>query len=152
MDKILDAQERLTDLDNPQIEIHLLKRTLSLCKLNHLLSTVPVGSADVQLARFDSGLRWTLGNIILSSVSDVAWSQATLPFHLGGFGVHEVVSSSAAAFLGSCNATHGLVGCLLNQTAVSSSPSTLCMIYLWGGVCQDSVFQSIQVTPSVRQL
>ena len=39
--KVLAAQHHLTDLDNPQVALHLLRSCLSLCKVNHLLRTVP---------------------------------------------------------------------------------------------------------------
>ena len=39
---------------------------------NHLLRTVPPGSADFQLGRFDCGLRQALGNITQFSISDAA--------------------------------------------------------------------------------
>ena len=38
IDKLLDAQDRLPDLDNPQIALHLLRSCLSLSKINHLFA------------------------------------------------------------------------------------------------------------------
>ena len=49
IDKVLEAQDRLPDLDNPQIALHLIRSCLSLSNINHLLGTVPPGSADSQL-------------------------------------------------------------------------------------------------------
>ena len=73
IDKVLDAQDRLPDLDNPQIALHLLRICLSLSKINHLLRTVPPGSANPQLERFHCGLRQALGNITHASISDALW-------------------------------------------------------------------------------
>ena len=125
IDTVLEAQDRLTDLDNPQVELHLLRSCLSLCKLNHLLRTVPPGVADSQLARFDRGLRHALGSIIHSSVSDTAWLQATLPVRLGGLGLRQALVSSPAAFLGSCNSTRQLANRLQNVGTVSLSSSSI---------------------------
>ena len=36
IDKVLDCQDRLSDLENPQVELHLLRSCISLCKQNHL--------------------------------------------------------------------------------------------------------------------
>ena len=44
--KVRDAQDRLADLDNPQIALHLLRSCLSLSKISYLLRTVPPGSSD----------------------------------------------------------------------------------------------------------
>ena len=39
IDKIRDCQNRLSDLDDPQVELHLLPSCLGLCKLNHVIPT-----------------------------------------------------------------------------------------------------------------
>ena len=40
VDKVLNSQSHLQDLENPQVELHLLS-CLGFCKLNSLLRTVP---------------------------------------------------------------------------------------------------------------
>ena len=45
VDRVSVLQERLRDLDDPQVELHLLRSCLGVCKLNHLLRTIPPGSA-----------------------------------------------------------------------------------------------------------
>ncbi|XP_062518293.1 uncharacterized protein LOC134193482 [Corticium candelabrum] len=116
IDKILSCQSRLTDLEDPQVELHLLRSCLSLCKVNHLLRTVPSEKVKFQLERFDSELRSSLEVISRSSVSDVAWKQATLPIRLGGLGLRETCRTSALAFVGSCNFTRDLSIRLLGCT------------------------------------
>ena len=125
VDVVLDAQARLVNLDNPQVSVHLLRSCLSACKINHLLRTVPPGTADSQLARFDHGLRHTLGVITQSSISDTCWLQATLPIRLGGLGFRETLTSSSAAFLGSCHSSRQIIVRLLHQGTASPPPSTL---------------------------
>ena len=126
IDKVLDAQDRLLDLDNPQMALHLLRSCLSLSKINHLLRTVPPGSADSQLGCFDCGLCQALGNITQASILDAAWLQASLPICFGGLGLREARISSSAAFLGSCHMTCQLTDRLLHGGTVSSlQPSTL---------------------------
>ena len=114
--KILAAQDHLEDLDNPQVALHLLRSCLSLCKVNHLLRTVPAPLAASQWLQFDAGLRAALGRIVHTSVPDDAWTQATLPCRLGGLGLREATSVQPAAFLGSCNSTRQLCHRLLSMT------------------------------------
>ena len=88
VDKVLNSQNHLQDLDNPQVELHLLRSCLGSCKLNSLLRTVPPSLGSDQFVRFDKGLRRSLGVITHSSISDSAWHQATLPLRVGGLGLH----------------------------------------------------------------
>ena len=37
VDKILESQSNLGDLDDPQVELHLLQSCWSVCKVNHIL-------------------------------------------------------------------------------------------------------------------
>ena len=53
---------RVRDLDDPQVELHLLCSCLGVCKLNHLLRTIPPGSVDSELQRFDDNLRRSLSS------------------------------------------------------------------------------------------
>ena len=117
MGKILDWQDRLTALEDPQVELHLLRSCLSLCKLNRIIRTVPGFKINDVLMQFDSGLHHSLEALSSSSVSDLAWKQATLPVRLGGLGLREASRSSSAAFVGSCNSSRQLSLRLLNDSA-----------------------------------
>ena len=106
VEKILEMQAYLEDLDDPQVEeLHLLRSCLSQCKLNYLLQTLPPGSALEACKRFDMGLRHSLESITRSSLDNAVWQQAALPIRLGGLGLREAVASAPAAFLGSRNTT-----------------------------------------------
>ena len=121
VNKILDCQNKLTDLKNPQVELLLLRSCLSLCKINHLIRTVPCAKIQEQLSEFDHGLRRSLETILLSSISDMAWKQASLPIRLGGLGLREASRSSSAAFIGSCNASRPVALRLLHGQLHSSA-------------------------------
>ena len=123
--KVLAAQAHLDDLDDPQIALHLLRSCLSLCKINHLLRTVPTHLACQQWLRFDKGLRESLGRIIHTSLPSSAWSQATLPCRLGGLSLREARLTRHAAFLGSCNQSRSLYRRLLGQDEPSSPSAKL---------------------------
>ena len=83
--RVLECQQLLSNLGNSQVELHLLRSCLSLCKINHLIRTVPSDVIGSQLSRFDAGLRSSLESVIHSSVPDLSWKQATLPVRLGGW-------------------------------------------------------------------
>jgi len=44
LDKILAVQDKLTLLEDPQVELHLLRSCLSVCKVTHILRCVPTSS------------------------------------------------------------------------------------------------------------
>ena len=120
--KVLEAQNRLIDIDNLQIELHLLRSCLALPKINHLLHTVPPGKAPQQLLLFDKRLRHSLEVITHSSLSDEAWLQATLPIKRGGLGLREAQRTSSIAFISSCNRSRDLVSRFLHATSVEELP------------------------------
>ena len=60
VEKVLTMQSRLEDLDDPQVELLLLRSCLSQCKVNHLLRTLPPALAPDAFKKFDLGLRCSL--------------------------------------------------------------------------------------------
>ena len=113
IDKVLFYQDQLTDLEDPQVELLLLRSCLSLCKVNHLLRTVPSDKVNVHLERFDTKLRSCLEAISRSSLPDSSWKQTTLPIRHGGLGPREACRTAPTAFIGSCNFTRDLIHRLL---------------------------------------
>ena len=109
IDKVLDSQSHLNDIDDPQVELHLLRSCLSVCKVNHLLQTVTPGLTESEFSHFDRGLRQSLELITRSPIPDSSWLQATLPVGTGGLGLRETLTSSVAPFIGSCNTTQKLI-------------------------------------------
>ena len=76
---VTKAQKHLIDIDNPEIEFQLLRSSLSLPKINHLLRTVPPRKATQKRYIFDQCLRHSLEILSHSSLSDEAWCHASLP-------------------------------------------------------------------------
>ena len=120
IDKVLQAQNHLQDLEDPQIELHLLRSCLSICKVNHLLRSVTPGVGTNALIHFDEGLRHSLGAITRSSISDSAWLQATLPIGKGGLGIRESLPTAGLGFVASCNSSRKLVDMFLSRSLPSS--------------------------------
>lgn len=122
--KTLSLQSSILELEDAQVEMHLLRSCLSVCKVNHLLRTTPRFFIEEQLHKFDRGLRSTLADIIRSPISDLSWSQATLPFRFGGLGLRESFTTAAAAFTASANTSKHLGDVFLsNGDPPSSGPS-----------------------------
>ena len=120
LEKTASIQDKLAELGDPQIELNLLRSCLSVCKITHILRCVPSSSLGCFPSVFDSNLRNCLSRILCCSISDNAWSQATLPFRLGGLGLRESQCSSHPAFLGSCNSAQILVSRLAPNFDVTS--------------------------------
>jgi len=100
LSKVVSAQDSIAILEDPQVQLHLLRSCLGSCKIVHLLCTVPLCILHSFLQEFDCHLKGCLSHILQCNGS---WYQASLPFHLGGLGLCSSCSSAAAAFLGSRN-------------------------------------------------
>ena len=87
---VAKSSSRLT---GSQVELHLLRACLSICKVSHFLKSDPYDRISFRLGRFDSGLRSCLERISRSSLPDLASPQATLPIRLGGLGLREACTS-----------------------------------------------------------
>ena len=66
IDKVKDLQTLILEIDDPQVELHLLQSCLNVCKINHLLRTIPSEIILNQLGKLDENIRSTLAGIIHS--------------------------------------------------------------------------------------
>ena len=82
-DKVKRLQDLLPELEDPQVELQLLRQCLSCCKVVHILCTVPPHMLH-NLALFDEQLHNSLSRVVRTSLSDLTWQQATLPLRMGG--------------------------------------------------------------------
>ena len=110
--KVKNLQDLLPDLEDPQVELQLLRHCLSCCKVIHVLRTVPPHKLH-NLSLFDDQLRNSLSRVVRTSLSDISRQQATLPLRLGGLGIRQASDICYAAYLGSCSANRDLVCQLL---------------------------------------
>jgi len=101
--RLSQAHDLLGDLEDPQVELHLLRSCAGVCKITHLLCCVPPDVVQPFLPRFDALLRSSLVRICRYGLSDSAWCQATFPFRLGSLGVRDSVNTIVPAYLGCCN-------------------------------------------------
>ena len=99
----------LSDIDNPQIELHLLRSCLSLCKVNYLLRTKPPDAITESYNLFEIDFHQSLESIIHSSLDETAMLQASLPISFAVLVLRNAASSALAAYIGSLNSTKDLV-------------------------------------------
>ncbi len=112
--KAESTQEKIIGLDDPQVEMHLLRWCAGICKINHILRSVPYKDMEAPLLHFDTSLRASLSKISRSSISESSWQQANLPFRLGGIGLRKACNTANIAFLSSCLSSHSLIQKLLS--------------------------------------
>ena len=107
--KVSDLKRAASRL--PKLQAHdgllILKNALSAPKLIYILRTSPC-SGNQALQEFDATLRISLTAITNCSLSDMAWTQATLPVAKGGLGIRSVAALAPSAYLASAAATLNL--------------------------------------------
>ena len=92
---------RLPSLEDPQIQLCLLRSCLALPKLIYTLRTCKPNALRSAYDRFDAIQHSALEDILGASLTPLAWRQASLPVSLGGIGLRSASSHAAAAFLSS---------------------------------------------------
>ena len=108
--RVIHTLDALHGVKDAQVFHSLVRLTSSLCKVVHLLRTVPPCFCKNALSFFDSSIRsaFSLGTGIL--FDDSSWTQVCLPFRLGGFGLRSAVAHSAGAYLASVSVAARLDG------------------------------------------
>jgi hypothetical protein len=103
----------------------LLRASLSTPKLIHTLRSAPCASHPA-LDRYDGILRSCIGTITNTELTDIQWTQASLPVRNGGLGIRRASSLAPSAFLASAAGTRQLqdrilAGCnALSDTALDN--------------------------------
>ena len=100
---------KLASLENPQVQLCLLRSCLLLPKLMYTLRTCKPASLLEAYKRFDAIQMAALEDILSSSISSLAWRQATLPVSMGGLGLRSATSHATAAYLSSLVQTKPVV-------------------------------------------
>ena len=109
---------KIFNIQDPHVELHLLRSCLSVFKVTHILCCVRTSSLGSFPSCFDFRLRECLSRIMCCNVSDGA---CHIAFQVGGLGLHESERSANPAFLGSCNFTRILVARLVDSSNASMS-------------------------------
>ena len=103
VEKASHLHNLITELDDPQSELTLLRSCAGVCKITHALRTSPPSAIIDAASSFDDSLRNSLEKLCQAPINDSAWSQASLPIRDGGLGLLAATSSAVPAFVASCS-------------------------------------------------
>ena len=99
--RVRHAHSALRGIRDPQVFHFLVRCCASLCKVVHLLRTVPPSFCGPALSFFDDEMRKTFSHGVGVLFPDEAWTQAGLPSGFGGLGFRKAVDHAAGAYLAS---------------------------------------------------
>jgi hypothetical protein len=85
--KVSQAHDLLTEMDDPQVELLLLRACLGSGKMTFLNRVIPSHTVLPHATAFDLSMRACLARITQGNISDAAWSQAGLSLAMGGLGL-----------------------------------------------------------------
>ena len=126
VEKIREVVELLPLLKDPHTEYVLLRSWLSLPKIMFMLRAVNTVEHQEPLCHFDSIIRGALSKVLGSPLTDVQWSQASLPVAMGGLGLRSAVDHAPVAHATSLLAAQPLLDGLLGEDEQELSlPQTL---------------------------
>ena len=94
----------LGTLRDPQVVHFLVKCCASMCKVVHLLRTVPPHLCSQPLQDFDQKLRSAYSKGVGVLFGEAAWNQLVLPGGFGGAGLRQASAHASAAYVASASA------------------------------------------------
>jgi hypothetical protein len=115
--KVNQAHSLLTEMDDPQVELLLLRACLGSGKMTYLNRVIPTHTVFPYGAAFDVSMKACLARITQGNICDAAWSQAGLPLAMGGLRLTHKARICSAAFISSSNMTTELAKNLVIQDA-----------------------------------
>jgi hypothetical protein len=107
--KVSQAHNLLTEMDDPQGELLLLRACLGSGKMTYLNRVIPTHTVLPHATAFDVSMRACLARITQGNISDAAWSQARQPLAMGRLGLTHNARICSAAFISSSKMTTDLV-------------------------------------------
>ena len=108
------------DLGDAQVALHLLRSCAGVCRVSHLLRTLPCDAAGVDqaLVDYDQQVRSTLANIVGgTSVPEDSWTQAAAPCRQGGLGLRSAAVEWGPLLHSACRQVRPLVRQLTGHMA-----------------------------------
>jgi hypothetical protein len=98
--RVVHSLQALQLVDDAQVGHYLLRLCTSICKVIHLLRTVPTLFCRDALVDFDRKIKQAFG-VVLGIVLDNSWEQIALPISMAGFGLRSAVDHASGAYLAS---------------------------------------------------
>ena len=101
INKAEELIEKLRTIEDPYTEYVLLRNCLALPKMSYTMRTVDPQPHKDLMQRFDNAVRSGIERILGKPLNGKQWTQASLPFSLGGLGLRSAVSHSPGAYISS---------------------------------------------------
>jgi hypothetical protein len=98
LNSLNSLHSKVLHLHHSQLQLALLRSSLSFTKINHLLRALPIVP---NAAQFDELFRSFVDQSLRSSLSDTQWHQAQFPTYLGGLDVRSIPVLAPCAYLAS---------------------------------------------------
>jgi len=112
--KIEEILKMLKKVEDPQIQLHLLRVCYVFPKFNYLIRTCPPGTLKKSLSDLDNLISSLLFHIVGNDLSALGIRQLSLPISMGGFGIILPSKKTHSAFLGSISQTSNLQCAMIN--------------------------------------
>jgi hypothetical protein len=103
--KVSQAHDLLNEMNDLQVELHLLRARLGSGKMIYLNRVIPTHNVLPHATPFDVSMRACLARITQRKISAATWSQEGLPLAMGGLGLTHNAHICSAAFISSSNMT-----------------------------------------------
>ena len=113
--KIKAALENLEMIDDPQVEMLLLRSCLGFPKFVFSLRSAPPEDIAETIREFDKMISSTMQERLGISLTQEQEKQARLPVAMGGLGIERAEDVAESAYLGNVLATRKLVSTLLGE-------------------------------------
>ena len=89
----------MAELHDPQVALFLMRHSLGVARITHLLRTVDPTLIESQLVSMESSRLTALTQIVGAPLA--AWEEAGLAINLGGLGISHPTRVAAAAYVAS---------------------------------------------------
>jgi hypothetical protein len=129
-EKVKLLVDRLPNLQ-AHTAIFLLKNSISIPRLVHLLRCSPTWKVPHLLEEFDRVTRSGLEAITNVSIDDTSWEQSSLPVSRGGLGIRSSRDLSIPAFLASIACTKDLVSSITGFSILNTDPDCDVAVANW---------------------
>src|SRR6185437_13728325 len=93
--------ERLKQLEDPQVALHLLRTCAGFAKFVYVARTTPPHLVSSSLLKCDEDIRASLESFAALQLTNTAWDQAQLSLSSGGLGLRSLSTHCVAAYINS---------------------------------------------------
>ena len=108
----------------------ILRYSLSVPRLMHTLRSSPSFGHPL-LSEFDKTLKECLCSVVNTALTDIQWTQASLPVRIGGLGIRLASQLAPSAFLASAMGTRQLQDAILLQCSTAADLSVDKALSFW---------------------